>query len=48
MGGVACQAADSRLHCAGGRVNVGLDGGGVLVRHDVFLYLLVGLCVKVV
>lgn len=30
----ACQAAESRLHCAGGRVDVGLESGSVLVRHD--------------
>jgi hypothetical protein len=30
----ASHVAHSRLNCTGSRVDVGLKGGGVLVRHD--------------
>lgn len=29
-----CKGAKSGLSCSSGRVDIGLEGGGVLVRHD--------------
>ena len=37
----SCEAAESGLDCASGRVNVGLEGGGVLVGHDCGVYLFI-------
>lgn len=34
VGGAAGDVAEDRLGCARGRVDVGLEGGGLLVRHD--------------
>lgn len=34
VGSIASDAADGRLNCTSGRVDVGLESGSVLVRHD--------------
>lgn len=34
VGGATREAAENGLGCARGRVDVGLEGGGLLVRHD--------------